>query len=98
MWRKGWFYFSFWPNGYKAKEENRYYGEGLWNGFNIKTSYPSSVESDTGVDTRHAIWSYEVVNTDIGDFVIINDGADGWFLEYEDQIHDTLTILSFTTE
>ncbi len=95
---EGWIYFSFWPDGYSAEEEDRYYGEGLWNGFTTKTSYPSSVKSTTGVDTRHSIWSYEVVNTDIGDFAIINDGADDWFPEYEDQISDTMTILTFTTE
>ena len=66
--------------------------------FPRKTSYPSSVKSSTGIDTRHAVWSYQVVNTDIGDFAIINDGADDWFLEYEDQISDTLTLLMFSTE
>ena len=34
----------------------------------------------------------------IGDFAIINDGADRWFPEYEDQIHDALTTISFTME
>ena len=95
---EGWLYFSFWPNGFRIEEEDRYYAEGLWNDFATKTSYPSSVESTTGIDTRHAVWSYEVVNTDIGDFAIINDGADGWFPEYEDQISDTITILTFNTE
>lgn len=95
---EGWLYFSFWPNGYSVQEEDRYYEEGGWSFFPIKTSYPSSVKSSTGIDTRHAIWSYEVVNTDIGDFAIINDGADDWFLEYEDQISDTLTLLMFSTE
>ena len=95
---EGWIYFSFWPNGYDVKEEDRYYGDGSWNGFPVIWSYPSSVKSSTGVDTRHAIWSYEVVNTDIGDFAIINDGADNWFLEYEDQISDTLSLITFTTE
>ena len=94
----GWLYFSFWPDGHEVQEEGRYYGEGLWYGFTTKTSYPASVKSITGIDTRHAVWSYEVVNTDIGDFVIMNDGADGWFSEYEDQISDTITILKFTTE
>ena len=95
---EGWIYFSFWPGGYNVDEEDRFYSEGQWMSFPTKTSYPPSVQSENGFDTRHAIWSYEVINTDIGDFAIINDGADDWFLEYEDQIHDTLTILQFTTE
>ena len=95
---EGWLYFSFWPNGYSVQEEDRYYEEGGWSFFTRKTSYPSSVKSSTGIDTRHVIWSYQVINTDIGDFAIINDGADEWFLEYEDEISDTLTILQFTTE
>ncbi|MEF2838269.1 MAG: hypothetical protein U0N82_11170, partial [Oscillospiraceae bacterium] len=95
---EGWLYFSFWSNGYSVQEEERYYEEGGWSFFPRKTSYPSSVKSSTGIDTRHAIWSYHVINTDIGDFAIINDGADEWFLEYEDEISDTLTILQFTTE
>lgn len=95
---EGWLYFSFWPSGYSVEEEDRYYEEGGWSTFPRKKSYPSSVKSTTGVDTRHAVWSYEVVNTDIGDFAIINDGADDWFPEYEDQISDTLTLLQFATE
>ena len=94
----GWIYFSYWPNGFSIEEKDRYHAEGQWNGFITKTSYPSSVKSTTGIDTRHAVWSYEVVHTDIGDFAIMNDDADGWFLEYEDQISDTLSILTFTTE
>lgn len=95
---EGWLYFSFWPNGYSIQEEDRYYEEGGWSFFPRKTSYPSSVKSSTGIDTRHVVWSYQVVNTDIGDFAIINDGADDWFPEYEDHISDTLTLLQFTTE
>ena len=95
---EGWLYFSFWPSGYSVEEEDRYYEEGGWSTFPRKKSYPSSVRPATGIDTRHAIWSYEVVNTDIGDFAIINDGADDWFPEYEDQISDTLTLLQFATE
>ena len=94
----GWIYFSYWPNGFSLEEKDRYYTEGMWSGFPMTKSYPSSVKSTTGFDTRHAIWSYELVNTDIGDFAIINDGADNWFLEYEDQISDTLNLLQFTTE
>ena len=80
------------------QEEDRYYSEGQTRGFPSKTSYLSSVSSQEGFDTRNAIWSYEAIYTDIGDVAIINDGADSWFLEYEDQISDTLTILKFTTE
>jgi len=56
------------------------------------------VKSNNGVDTRHAVWSYEAVITDIGDFAIINDGADSWFLEYEDQIQDIISYVDFTVE
>ena len=94
----GWIYFSFWPNGYSVEEENRYYSEGQSRGFPSKTSFPASVESPLGLDTRNAIWSYQAYNTDIGDYVIINDGADDWFMEYKDQISDIITYMNFTVE
>ena len=95
---EGWIYFSFWPKGYTVQEEDRYFSEGQTRGFPSKTSFPASVKSPEGFDTRNAIWSYEAIYTDIGDFVIINDGANSWFLEYKDQISDMITLLDFTIE
>ena len=95
---EGWIYFSFWPEGYVVKEENRFYLDGSWHGFPSKQSYPSSVSTTEGFNTSDAIWSYKAVYTDIGDYVIINDGADSWFMEYKDQIEDTISLSSFTVE
>ena len=95
---EGWLYFSFWPNGYSVEEEDRYYSEGQNRGFPSKTSYPSSVESPAGFDTRNAVWSYKAYYTDTGDYVIINDGADGWFSQYQDQISDIITYMNFTVQ
>ena len=94
----GWIYFSFWPKGYTVQENDRYYSEGQTIGFPSKTSFPASVQSPEGFDTRNAIWSYKAIYTDIGDFVIINDGADSWFLEYKDQISDMITYMDFSVE
>ena len=95
---EGWIYFSFWPEGHVVKEENRFYSDGSWHGFPSKQSYPSSVSTPEGFNTSDAIWSYKAVYTDIGDFVVINDGADSWFMEYKDQIEDTISLSSFTVE
>ena len=95
---EGWIYFSFWPEGHVVKEENRFYLDGSWHGFPSKQSYPSSVSTPEGFNTSDAIWSYKAVYTDIGDYVIINDGADSWFMEYKDQIEDTISLSSFTVE
>ena len=92
---EGWIYFSFWTNGYSVEEEDRYYTEGQTRGFPSKTSYPSSVNSPEGFNTRDAVWAYQAVYTDIGDYVIINEGADSWFLEYKDQISDIITYMDF---
>ena len=81
-----------------VKEENRFYLDGSWHGFPSKQSYPSSVSTPEGFNTSDAIWSYKAVYTDIGDYVIINDGADSWFMEYKDQIEDTISLSSFTVE
>ena len=95
---EGWIYFSFWPRGYTVEEEGRYFSEGQWMGYPTKTSYPSTVKTATSFDTRNAIWSYEAIYTEIGDFVIINDGADSWFMDYKDQISDTITLLDFSVK
>ena len=94
----GWIYFSFWPNGYSVEEEDRYYTEGQTRGFPSKTSYPSSVDSPKGFNTRDADWAYQAVYTDIGDFVSINEGAGSWFLEYKDQISDIITYMDFSVQ
>ena len=91
----GWIYFSYWPKGYECQEEERYYSEGGSRRYKTVTSYPASVKSETGVDLRHEVWSYRKVILDQGVYVIINDGADAWFLEYEDQIEDTITLADF---
>ena len=95
---EGWIYFSFWPDGYIAEEEDFHYEERTWNSFPSKTAYPSGVLEELGFVTREDIWSFEMVNTDAGDFTIINDGADNWFPNFVDEIYDTLTLLQFTTE
>lgn len=41
---------------------------------------------------RDGIWSYEVINMDTGDFAVINQGADSWFLEYKNAIEDTVSL------
>lgn len=94
----GWIYFSFWPGGYEIQEEDRFYLEGETWGFPSTTSYPSSVKSRTSYDVRYAIWSYQAVHTDNGDYVIINDGADDWFQEYRDQISDMITYTDFSVK
>lgn len=92
----GWIYFSYKPEGYSPMEEDRYYGEGSIWGYPTVTSYPSSVKSKLGIDTRHAVWSFQRVELDRGSYVIINDGADEWFLEYEGQIEDIITLSDFS--
>ena len=95
---EGWIYFSFWPNEYKPVEEDRYYFDGFYNDCLHRVSYPSSVSNEMGIDTRNAIWSYQYDDLVNGDYVIINDGADSWFLEYQDQIGDIITLSSFAVE
>ena len=43
-------------------------------------------------------YSYSGYYTDIGDYVIINDGADDWFMEYKDQLSDIITYMNFTVQ
>jgi len=95
---EGWIYFSFWPDGYIAEEEDFHYEERTWNTFPSKIAYLPGVIQKEGYVTQNDIWSFETVNTDVGDFVIINDGADNWFPNFVDEIYDTLTLLQFTTE
>lgn len=86
----GWLYFSYWPEGYAPVETDRYISEGYGWGTPVYTSYPASAETE---GTRDAIWSYSEHRTlGHGDYVVINQGADGWFRAYSDQILDTTTL------
>ncbi len=92
---EGWICFSFWPGQYEPKEEERYFAEGSWYGYTSVTSWPASVQSPQGFSTYGHIWSYKKYVMNSGDYAVINDGADSWFLEYEDQIEDMLTLSQF---
>ena len=86
----GWLYFSYWPEGYAPVETDRYIAEGYGWGTSVYTSYPASAETE---GTRDAIWSYyRHRSLGHGDYVVINQGADGWFRAYSDQILDTTTL------
>ena len=86
----GWLYFSYWPEGYAPVETDRYISEGSEWGTPVYTSYPASAETE---GTRDAIWSYyRHRSLGHGDYVVINQGADGWFRAYSDQILDTTTL------
>lgn len=86
----GWLYFSYWPEGYAPVETDRYISEGYGWGAPIYSSYPASAETE---GTRDAIWSYyRRRSLGHGDYVVINQGADGWFRAYSDQILDTTTL------
>lgn len=85
----GWLYFSHWPEGYAPAETDRYIAEGYgWNP-DVYVSYPASAETE---GTDDAIWSYQRMPLSHGDYAIINQGADGWFRAYSDQILDTTTL------
>lgn len=87
----GWLYFSYWPEGYAPVETDRYIAEGWWADTPIYTSYPASAQTE---GTSDAIWSYSGHRSlGHGDYVVINQGADGWFREYSDQIFDTTTLM-----
>lgn len=93
---EGWLYFSFWPEGYEPQEENRYYSEGGGYSGSTVTSYPSTVSTKNGVDTTNAIWSFYRARTENGDFAVINQGADDWFLQHEQAIEDTITFCQYS--
>lgn len=90
--QEGWLYFSYWPKGYQPEEHDRYISEGMAYGFQSYTSYPASVKTPTTFSTYHVPWSYRRYVMDIGDYAVINEGADSWFLEYEDQIEYIVTL------
>ena len=84
--KEGWIYYSYWPGGYHAEEGERHYSESTYNGNVWWTSYPPQ----TG-KAEERIWSYSQLHTDHGDYAILNEGTDEWFLEYEDQIQDIIS-------
>ena len=92
---EGWLYFSFWPEGYDPVEEDRFYMEGLSNGYRTVTSWPSAVSSRRGYNTEGFICSYFKTEYPIGDYAVINDGMDEWYRDYEDYIKVIRTYTSF---
>lgn len=96
--KEGWIYFSFWPDGYEPQEENRYISEfTTYNNFPKLISWPSDVKQGSNFSTYGRIWSYQKTILGNSDYAVINDGADSWFLEYEDQIDDIITLTDIDT-
>ena len=85
---EGWIFFSAWPTGFHKEEENRFYCDVSREGFEKAIiSYPDSVIREDGYyDISGSIWSYQLYKNALGDFVILNDGADSWFSEYASEI------------
>lgn len=95
---EGWICFSFWPDGYEPQEENRYISTfTTYNNFTKFISWPSDVKQGSNFSTYGRIWSYQKTSLSHGDYAVINDGADSWFLEYEDQINDIITLTDSDT-
>ncbi|MBQ3193411.1 MAG: M56 family metallopeptidase [Oscillospiraceae bacterium] len=80
--KEGWIYFSLWPDGFEVDEVNRYYAA-YSNGY---TSYPLTVHNPNGMSFSETIWSYRRCFTSLGDYVILNEGADDWLLAYQDDL------------
>lgn len=86
----GWIYISFWPQGYANTEKNRYLNHSS-SGY---TSYPLTVLYPNGMSTSGENWSVSVDYYENGDYVILNEGADQWFDQYEEEIRiQTLSVL-----
>ena len=94
----GWVYFSYWPEDYTPKEEDRYIHETGNARWTIYVSYPSDVKTATSLMLKGREWSYRLYDFEVGDYVIINDGAGSWFTEYLDEIEDTISLSKFTIE
>lgn len=89
----GWIYFSYWPTGFSPEEEpDRLIIEGSSQLGPFYTSYPSSAGTPNNFSTRGVIWSYQRTPLQQGDYAVINEGADSWFLTYQDQINDTMLL------
>lgn len=97
--KSGWIYFSYWPGDYQPVEEDRYIMEGSYYDW---TTYTSFAEADVripgGISTSGKIWSYKRYDLETGDYVVINDGADAWFAEYEDMIQAIELLALFSIE
>lgn len=86
---EGWLYFSFWPNGYYPKEEDRYYDTWASTGVEFDdgvTSYRSTRVNRFSNDPWRNVWSYQKQSTDIGDFAIISTFSNEVFKEYLEEI------------
>ena len=95
----GWIYFSYWPGEYKPVEKDRYIVEGFYFDWASYTSYADKdVRIPGGMSTYGKIWSYERYDLEIGDYAIIDDGADAWFSEYKDLIQAIRTLSNITVE
>ena len=95
----GWIYFSYWPGEYKPVEKDRYIVEGFYFDWATYTSYADKdVRIPGGMSTYGKIWSYERYDLEIGDYAIINDGADAWFTEYKDLIQAIRTLSNITVD
>lgn len=93
---EGWIWFSFWPEGYHPREEDRYLDTYETDEYVRIVSWPADVQQPGSFSTYGRIWSYQLHRYETGDFAIINDGADSWFPDYEDQIDDTVTMAMFS--
>lgn len=83
---EGWIYFSFWPGGYAPVEENRYYTESYSSSYHTVTSWPQSMRGNGNPDAEGYAYSYTKTEYPTGDYAVINDGADAWFVEYTEAI------------
>lgn len=93
---EGWLYISFWPEGYSPLEENRFYNEGSSSGYRYVTSFPAAPNQDNVFDSSAYPFSYSKTEFPVGDYAIINDGADAWFQAYRDHIDAQIAYSTFT--
>lgn len=82
----GWLYFSYWPEGYAPQETERIVLEGSFEEAVYYVSYPAAISAPGSFTTEGAIWSYRRMPLSHGDYAVINEGAEGWFTRYQDQI------------
>lgn len=97
---EGWLYFSYWPHEYAPAEEDRYVDDSglVGNNVTVYTSYPSEVKTPTSFLTEGYTWSYKRYDLEVGDYAVINEGADQWFLEYQDMIEDMVLLAAVSME
>lgn len=77
---EGWIFYSFWPGGFTVEDG---YGQatGVIYGDNRKVWYPKAELEKKNY--RDQIWAYLDYTDTIGDYVVVNEGADAWVLEYD---------------